>query len=433
MGTQILGDGAEALNGEGRKTFLNLKVFELINNFMPSPGVNARILKARITIPSTLTINVINVTSHVTNNNARGSMDAVPGGTFGTNYIIYKQFSTALKEQKVRQTWSTISTEHSFIPTISALGFKNSSFNWNNRVDDRNLVCNNEIYFDNYYAPTSNQDHVYLNTDNVNWLIREIDNIPGCMAICADLSIAGDDALCTTTSNNYFINNLPAGATVLWETSPTGVATPNTPTSSQTTLTKNGDGIITLKASITNACNIAVPLTKVLTVGFPFSPSNTFVSAESGIIFVSHPPEFIVNAYRWYRDGVFFKETAAPQLKTITDQCHYWSVSFVTPCGESPETYPISVGCEEEMMMSLSPNPSSDKTKVSLFEKGKPEKKKKILQLKIIDKTGIIRRQYDYGTGVQDPTISVRGLLPDVYTVLAFNGSKWITTKLLVQ
>jgi len=34
---QTYGDGAEVLNGEGRKTFLNIKVFELIDNFMPSP------------------------------------------------------------------------------------------------------------------------------------------------------------------------------------------------------------------------------------------------------------------------------------------------------------------------------------------------------------------------------------------------------------
>lgn len=66
-------------------------------------------------------------------------------------------------------------------------------------------------------------------------------------------SINGDGTVCTT-SGVYLIPNLPVGATVQWTTTPVGFATPNTPTQRQTTLTKNSNGVITLIATITNAC-----------------------------------------------------------------------------------------------------------------------------------------------------------------------------------
>lgn len=48
---QTYSDYAEVLNGEGRKTFLNIKVFELIENFLPSYSQNKRIVLERVTIP----------------------------------------------------------------------------------------------------------------------------------------------------------------------------------------------------------------------------------------------------------------------------------------------------------------------------------------------------------------------------------------------
>ena len=60
----------------------------------------------------------------------------------------------------------------------------------------------------------------------------------GCAAVSAalPLSINGDNAFCTT-SNNYTIPNLPAGATVQWSASPSGIVTINSADATQTTLT----------------------------------------------------------------------------------------------------------------------------------------------------------------------------------------------------
>ena len=118
--------GPEVLNGEGRKTFLNIKVFELIENFLPSYGQNMQIVKERVTIPRFLppSITFITKSYFVTNTNTRGSMDAVQGSTNSTIKDVYTQFSKGLTDQKVKQTWFKVFPNHCFIPSISALGFK---------------------------------------------------------------------------------------------------------------------------------------------------------------------------------------------------------------------------------------------------------------------------------------------------------------------
>ena len=63
---------------------------------------------------------------------------------------------------------------HSFVPTVSGLGFKNPNFNWSNNIN-RNLVCSGEIPFDNYYAPRNNTQHVSFSQESIQWLFKELD------------------------------------------------------------------------------------------------------------------------------------------------------------------------------------------------------------------------------------------------------------------
>jgi len=194
------------------------------------------------------------------------------------------------------------------------------------------------------------------------------------------------------------------------------------------TLQRTGDGVAIIRATAGGYID-----EKNVSMGFPFDDINTIVSAEDINISVSHPSEFIVNAYRWFMDGVFFRQTSAPLLKTTRAyECHDWSVSFVTPCGESPETIPISVGCGQRMMvLSVSPNPTSGNIKASLFEKGKPEKKSSIKQIVIVDKSGITKKQYNYGDGIQDPILNTSDLASDIYTITAFDGKTWTAAKFI--
>ncbi|MCO6497599.1 MAG: T9SS type A sorting domain-containing protein [Chitinophagaceae bacterium] len=83
-------------------------------------------------------------------------------------------------------------------------------------------------------------------------------------------SINGDNQFCTTSSY-YSIDNLPAGASVSWSVSPADIVTIDFPNDDQTTLTKTGNGTITLTATISTACTsnpIVISLSNIM-VGLP--------------------------------------------------------------------------------------------------------------------------------------------------------------------
>lgn len=240
--------------------------------------------------------------------------------------------------------------------------------------------------------------------------------------------ISGDDIFCSI-SNNYTITNLPVGATVQWQATPAGIVTINSPNSPQTTLTVVNDGIVNLTATI-SACGAPFTINKTnIQVRFPFTETNTIVSAEDINISVSHPPEFIVNAYRWYKDGVFFRQTTAPLLKTtLAYQCHAWSVSFVTACGESPETYPIYVGCGNGAMFVMSPNPATNNVTID----GR-KKNKSIKEVQIIDKLGNVKRVTKYSGDQKLINLDISGLPSDIYFIKIYDGQKWESKQLSVQ
>lgn len=103
------------------------------------------------------------------NNNPRGSMDVIQGGTYNTQGVIRDGFIEELNDLKddgaiSYYQWRQYVPNHSFIPTASALAFKNPNFNWGNTFN-RNLVCstsNPEIEFDSYFVPSTNEEHVAL-------------------------------------------------------------------------------------------------------------------------------------------------------------------------------------------------------------------------------------------------------------------------------
>lgn len=273
----------------------------------------------------------------------------------------------------------------------------------------------NATRLSNWLDP-NNSGSLTTNTTNISLLTQEI---------------SGDNTFCTT-SNNYTITNLPPGATVIWSTTPSNIAHPNCPTCpTGTTLAKDNDGTITLTATISNVCGGPITINKTgIQVGIPFSESNTFVYAEDINIFVSHPPEFIVNAYKWEMDGVFYRQTNAPMLKTTQAlQCHDWSVSFVTACGESSLTYPVSIGCDGfTSQYSVYPNPATSNITIDGTKKNKS-----IKEIQIADKLGNIKKISKYSGDLKIVNFNVSGLSSDIYYIRIFDGQKWESKQLRIQ
>jgi Secretion system C-terminal sorting domain/Putative serine esterase (DUF676) len=149
----------------------------------------------------------------VTNVNTHGSMDVVPGGLLNsTEEVFLALHPQIVANSSVCSTSYQYNANHCFIPTISGLGFKNSNFPWVNKVSDRNLLCSvngNELYFDNYFAPKTNEPHVNISKEACSWAIQEVlkgHKGPDCLSPCATYTLTGDIAPCNGNIAEYTIS-----------------------------------------------------------------------------------------------------------------------------------------------------------------------------------------------------------------------------------
>ncbi|MDA9284438.1 peptidylprolyl isomerase [Flavobacteriaceae bacterium] len=194
----------------------NIHVGSLESFTMPSFGENAKISRYKNFFDDD--------SKFVANNNSRGSMDNVAGGYFNG----YNQLANPIEgtdpvgsgtiigviSDVLGGAYIDINTNeqvHSFIPTISSLGFINPDFNWTQNLD-RDLVCTNEIPFDNYYGPKNNQGHTSFTPTSVAWMFAELDQDPlpasvynqeaslnGPSIICVNDIVTYDFDLCAST------------------------------------------------------------------------------------------------------------------------------------------------------------------------------------------------------------------------------------------
>ena len=196
-------------------------------------------------------------------------MDAVQGSIFSATQEVYDGFYKELAKQKLRQTWTTLLPNHCFIPSVSAIGFRNSNFNWNTTITNRNLLCNNEVFFDNYFIPSTNEEHITLTPENVAWLTQEIDKgQPNCFKICS-FSINGAYNLCINSDITYTLDvPVPSGCSTVWESSNAYQII----SSNNNSVTIRGllQGIAFVNAKIINPCGADMTIKKEIYVGAPF-------------------------------------------------------------------------------------------------------------------------------------------------------------------
>ena len=86
---------------------------------------------------------------------------------------------------------------HSFIPTKSALAYTGSTV-LDEVIGYKNRVCSGDTPFDSYFAPEDNQEHIFLNSENVAWLTQEIEgNEQGASTYIPNtITIAGNSIIC---------------------------------------------------------------------------------------------------------------------------------------------------------------------------------------------------------------------------------------------
>ena len=158
------------------------KIVQLESYFMPATGGRSKISYFKKKKPFGWNY----YDRYITNINTRGNLDNSPGGWFPAQKDIAEEVNGSSSSDRIVYglfDWS-IAVNHwyiknvkqvsSFIPTVSSLGFINPNFNWSQRLDNRNLVCSNEIPFDSYFGPKKNEQHTSFTEESVNWILKEL-------------------------------------------------------------------------------------------------------------------------------------------------------------------------------------------------------------------------------------------------------------------
>jgi bacillolysin len=286
-------------------------------------------------------------------------------------------------------------------------------------------------------------------------------------------SISGDNIFCTT-STDYSIPNLPTGATVTWSVTPSGIATPNSPNSTQTTLAKNASGVITLTATITNACGgQTFTVTKPnISVGTPFV-GGTFTNTFDGS---SHPlgyyPDVTNPACTGYNINTNMQISGASSVTwtkvSSTGVVNYTQngndISFYlfadnqyvlfrldasNVCGTTSDQFKwLSSNCSGGgggcLAFTVSPNPATNSINVIVPDIPSPcdivtsgdskttALQRSITEIKIYDNIGNLRKTQKENKTKQ-ATINLTGLKSGVYIVEITDGSYKERQQIIVQ
>jgi len=290
----------------------------------------------------------------------------------------------------------------------------------------------NATRLSNWLDPT-NSGALTTNTTNISLLTNS-----------GTYYIAGDNTVCAT-SNDYIITNLPAGANVQWQASPSGIVTINSPNSTQTTLTKNSSGNITLTAIITNTCGGPTTVTKEVRVGgyssSDYQISGPSIACNNQEVYFSITPTLIgATGYAWFwpSDWTYIAGNNSNYLTLRTGTSSgVVGVRVANACdaGGSPATKYVQVNnCGYGF--TASPNPTNNTLTVQAVDgKGQPSKDpaQKFYELQITDKSGVIKKQFKYAGGLQQTSINLSPLPANLYFLRVWDGKAWTSLQIFKQ
>jgi hypothetical protein len=391
-----------------------IKVATINDTFLQNTGGSGQTFSGRVTIPSFLSITVIDGATSRTNANPRGTMDVVQGGTFNTQGIIKDEFALELNSQVDSQEWRTYLKNHAFIPTVSALAFKNPNFDWSTALN-RNLVCdpnNKEIYFDSYFAPISNEEHVMVTSENANWLIKELQGIQ--QAPSFPIELQGVATICLNTNTTYTFGDIckiPSAAT--WSVS--GSLQIVSSTNHSVVVKGISSGTAWITAAFSNGQVVTKPIYIDQSV-FGFSRGTYESEICDGIKY--HKVPFTINSRfpTTVKIMYMYPKVSYTQIgNTITfDFLENYSGPFnvtatiTSPCGgnfyESYDEHYIS-SCDERAGLRLNttalkstsyytiyPNPSTDLVRIDLKDQDKKPKENAIIKTELYNLQGELKR-----------------------------------------
>ncbi len=289
-----------------------------------------------------------------------------PFSNYGNNLTIAAP-GVDIESTQISNTYGSDSGTSFAAPQVSAIAALILAINPNlSPIDIRNILTSTADKVGGYTYTNGRCDELGFGRLNAFEALKA----------ALSFAIQGPPQFCTT--QNYQIDNLPTGSTVSWSISPTsGVASLST-SGNVATLTKTGNGSVSLSATVNSTCGaISIgPLT--IRVGVPDRPKaydelgNTITSVQTCVdvhkdINLSLPSNDEILEYEWEKvNGTFNLITFGSSATVIgfTPSFGLVSVRARNSCGWSMLTF-FSVQVQncgsfsETPVLNVYPNPSN--------------------------------------------------------------------------
>ncbi len=269
-------------------------------------------------------------------------------------------------------------------------------------------------------------------------------NCAGSNGLCSSTStISGPGTICNT--GQYQLNNVPNGVTISWQIQNGNLTITNgqgTPIINVSQLTS---GTEIIKATLTNACGASVVLTIPVTVGVPTisSISSAMTGSCNGSYQqwqLSASSTSSVASWLWTVDNpinngwVIYSPNSASTIVAVSGGGGI-SVTATNACGVSSKSgVTIWSNCHSLL---ATPNPATNNVLVAIEQQTESATGKGIATLiykiKVTDLPGNIKKQRSYSSGVVNTTISLSGLSKGVYLIQAFDGTSWMSVKVIKE
>lgn len=263
-------------------------------------------------------------------------------------------------------------------------------------------------------------------------------------------TINGDVSFCTT-SHSYSIPNLPAGASVTWSVSPSGIVTINSPNATTTTLTRVTSGAFTLTATITNVCGgtpIIITRQSIQAGDAGISSINlswlTSCFGNSQLVQLDAVPSTAGTNWHWsVNTGSQFAFTSGTTSSSVQGYVtgsyailllNYTGTSCNTQLTGSVTAYTT---CNHGLV--VSPNPTNNIINVSLNSSSTDntlqtrDNALSITRIEITNQLGTLIKEYKYATSANRRTLDISALKSGVYFIKAFDGSQWQSASFIKQ
>ncbi len=290
----------------------------------------------------------------------------------------------------------------------------------------------------------ANESHTTITELNGNWLAAELQNTNAvstdCTFLCTN-SISGPGNMCSAAT--YSINNLPAGATVVW--SVTGaLSIVGSNTGNSVVLSPNGYGPGVLNAFTTSVCGNMKVVTTNITVGITMLNITAVKTSPAGTPtnYKYTAPLISGATYNWYVDNVLNQTTLSNTFNWYfpCNTTRMIKVQVVNVCGTPIYSNSVSnTGECKNMPYVISPNPSNSSIKISTIstdDTGMP-----------ITSTGQAQRRFSYklytdkgkilregeNDGKEEVVIDIKDIPNGTYFIHITEGEEVIKKQVIIQ